>query len=120
MARTACLCLGAVLAALLFATPAFAHSKLVTSQPADGSTVAAPDELVLTFNEGVVAGLSGVDITAADGTMVATPAAVTDGMSDTLVYPLQNLPAGTYHVVWHAVSADTHKIEGEFGFTIAP
>ena len=30
------------------------------------------------------------------------------------------LPPGAYTVEWHAVSVDTHRTEGRFGFTVGP
>ena len=31
---------------------------------------------------------------------------------------LPQLPAGTYTVIWHVVSVDTHRTQGHFEFTI--
>jgi copper resistance protein C len=33
---------------------------------------------------------------------------------------LPRLPPGTYTVVWHVTSVDTHKTEGRFDFTVVP
>lgn len=33
---------------------------------------------------------------------------------------VKTLPAGAYKVLWKASSADTHKIEGAFGFEVRP
>ena len=33
---------------------------------------------------------------------------------------LNPLPPGTYKVVWHVVSVDTHPTEGDFTFQVAP
>lgn len=33
---------------------------------------------------------------------------------------LSTLPPGTYTVIWHATSVDTHKTEGKFHFMVKP
>ena len=49
------------------------------------------------------------------GAVTSTVAA--DGK--TLVGTLRSpLPAGTYTVGWHAVTADTHRVEGSYSFTV--
>ena len=37
-----------------------------------------------------------------------------------LIVSLPDLPAGTYKVVWHVLSVDTHKTQGDFKFTVQP
>lgn len=43
---------------------------------------------------------------------------VVAGDGKRLAVSLGALPPGTYNVVWHATSVDTHKTEGSF--TVAP
>jgi methionine-rich copper-binding protein CopC len=38
-----------------------------------------------------------------------------------LVLPIQeSLPPGIYNVDWHAVSVDTHRVEGHYTFKVGP
>jgi methionine-rich copper-binding protein CopC len=32
----------------------------------------------------------------------------------------EQLPPGDYNVEWHAVSDDTHRVKGNFSFSVAP
>jgi methionine-rich copper-binding protein CopC len=106
--------------ACLCAQTAWAHSQLTSAVPADGSTVASPVEIDLSFSEDINAKFSGIDILGADGAKVmAEPAQLKDGK--TLVLPLAKpLAAGSYRVDWHVLSADGHKTKGSFAFTVKP
>lgn len=104
--------------ALLGAGPASAHSALVSTDPADGSTLrTAPTAVTLTFNEDVKGQFSKVIVTDPEGRQVAEAATV----AGTVVSA--RLPAGLvdgrYRVVYSVVSADTHRIAGELHFTLA-
>ena len=113
------LILPAALAATLAGTAtAAAHAQLERAVPAVGSTVAAPDHIALFFSEGVVPGFSGIAVADAEGHAVKTGKA--SGKGAELDVPVSGLRAGTYLVRWHAVSADTHKTQGSFRFTVAP
>lgn len=103
--------------AVLGAGPAAAHSALVSSDPADGSTLAAaPAHVTLTFNEPAVTLGTVVQVRAADGRVVSagdpvlTDASVTQDLTG-------ELPAGAYTVLWRVTSADGHPIEGQLTFT---
>ena len=51
---------------------------------------------------------------------MAAPAKVTvskDGKS-LVATPTEPLSAGVYKVSWHAVTADTHRVQGAFTFTV--
>ena len=103
---------------LAVAGPAYAHAKLTAAEPAANATVAAPREIVLRFNEKMVASFSGFDLTSADGAKVAVKTAVgKDGMSMVGV-PAKPLAKGVYKVAWHAVTADSHRMQGDFTFTV--
>lgn len=109
-------------AALSFAaTTALAHPKLLSASPAPASTVAgSPKELRMTFSEGLVAKLCGVEITSKAGAPVKTAATALAPKTDKqLVTPIVGkLAPGAYHVAWHAVSTDTHRVQGQFDFTV--
>lgn len=103
----------------LQAGSALAHAGLVSAVPADGATVAAPTAIVLTFTEAVSGSMTGIAITAADGSAVATGDAAMSDDKTTLTVPVTAaLAAGTYTVTWHALSDDGHKTKGTFTFTV--
>lgn len=102
---------------LLGAGAAQAHNTLVSTDPADGSTVAvAPARVTLTFNEPARSLGTEIVVTAPDGTAVSTGAAVLDGgaVSQGVTGAL---PAGAYTVTWRVTSADGHPLEGVLSFT---
>jgi methionine-rich copper-binding protein CopC len=109
-------------AALVAATgPVFAHAHLVTAQPATGSTVTtAPTEVVLSYTEGLEPKFSSIEVKSAAGAKVDKgDAHLVGGDAKRFAVGLQTLQPGTYTVVWHATSVDTHKTEGSFTFTVA-
>jgi copper resistance protein C len=102
------------------ATSAFAHAKLVSSTPASAATVAAPKQIVLKFNEKLQPKFSGADVTMPqmnDMAVAAKASVAKDGMT-IVVTPAKPLMAGAYAVKWHAVTADTHRMEGKIDFTV--
>lgn len=121
-------CLSApILAALVVAAPAIAHPKLVSSTPAANATVSKPGRITLTFSEKLVAPMTGIDLvmTGMPGMANHPPMKMTgfktsvspDGKT-LIVTPARPLAAGSYDVKWHAVAADTHRIQGAFSFTV--
>ena len=117
--RWSFLALGVAIAA----STANAHAKLVQSAPPAKSTITSPPrEIRLTFNEPVAVKLSGIDLTSSEGSKIVTGAAVAAvGDKNVLVITLKEmLPPGPYHVHWHVVSADMHKVQGDFTFEVRP
>lgn len=111
----------AALIALLAATEANAHAFLMKSEPAVGQTVILPKSLRLQFTEAVELDFSGLDVADAMGMPVATgPLRYDGGDHKGLMADLPPLPPGSYRVRWHVVSVDTHRTEGDFGFTVKP
>ncbi len=112
----------AVLALLAGSDTAFAHALLRHAQPPVGATVkAAPDELLLIFSESVEPGFSSVAVTDPHGARVDTGTIRTDPKDAThLLAGLKTLAPGTYKVIWHATSTDSHKTEGAYQFTVQP
>jgi len=108
------------LAMLITASPAFAHAFLERASPPVGSEVAAaPPELSITFTEGVEPLFSTIEVHGASGTTVSTGTPhVAPGNSRRLIVELPKLPPGTYTVIWHVTSVDTHKTEGNYQFTV--
>jgi methionine-rich copper-binding protein CopC len=108
-----------VLAALLGPEPALAHAFLAKADPAVGSTIpASPSTLSLQFTEGVEPLFSSIAVLDAQGKPVNLPKPHTEDGGLVLVVVPPPLPPGTYTVVWHATSVDTHKTEGKFNFTV--
>lgn len=111
-------------AALLSSTyGAFAHAHLKTQMPAaDAKASTSPSALTLSFSEGLEIGLSGVTLKGADGTAVATGAAVlAPGDDKQMNVPLRGvLAVGTYTVEWHVLSKDGHSTHGSYQFSVGP
>jgi methionine-rich copper-binding protein CopC len=105
------------LAMLAFAGPASAHDRLVSSDPADGSTVTEqPAAITLVFSDEVLATGTEVVVTTGGAPVdVGTP--TVDGDTVSVLFPA-DAPAGGYDVDWRVVSADGHPVEGAVAFTL--
>lgn len=107
--------------ALLIAPPAFAHAFLERASPGAGAELrAAPPEVRITFTEGVEARFSSVEVRDAAGNQVKTGDPQSGDTRRVLIVSLPQLAPGTYTVIWHATSVDTHKTEGKYSFTVLP
>lgn len=115
----------AAIALLGLAGAAQAHPKLVSASPAPNATVAKPARVALQFSEKLIPKFSGGDLmmTGHGGNthppmkVAATAGVANDGR--TLVFtPKSPLGPGRYSVAWHVVSADTHRIAGNFAFAV--
>lgn len=111
---------------LLAPGAANAHTKLAGSAPAANSTVSKVTSVHLRFNEKVIASTLATEVlmTGMPGMtnhapmkMPASSAMGKDGKSATLMLKRQLVP-GTYKVKWSAAGADTHRMGGEFSFTV--
>jgi methionine-rich copper-binding protein CopC len=101
---------------------ASAHPKLVSAVPAvDGTVSAAPNEITLRFNERLEGSFSKVVIKNSEGKQVDKGDAKVDRSDRRILrVSVPTLPAGQYKVEWQAMSADTHKVEGDFTFRVGP
>jgi methionine-rich copper-binding protein CopC len=110
------------LAALFAATSAWAHAFLAGASPPVGSQLpAAPPALTLRFTEPVEPLFCTIELLNPAGSAVSTAApSVPADNPQALVVALPKLTNGTYTVVWHVTSVDTHQTEGRFQFTIGP
>jgi methionine-rich copper-binding protein CopC len=105
----------------LLAGSAQAHPKLLSATPAVGGEVSgAPTQIRMSFSEGIFPKFSGVALTDAAGHKIATgPAATAPGDIKQMIVPITaSLAAGAYTVAWHAVSTDTHRVQGRYSFTV--
>ncbi len=106
---------------------AFARAKLVNATPAASAKVSNVRALSLTFSEAVTDKQSGVEIvmTSMPGMTHHAPMKVSgfktalsaDRKTMSITLP-RALPAGTYDVKWHAITADTQKGEGTYSFAV--
>lgn len=113
--------LALLLAVGLAAPPAQAHAFLVRATPGVGASVAAaPKALKLVFTEALEPVFCNVTVVNGAGQQVQAgrPHAVAGHPKDLLV-PLHISAPGHFKVTWHALSVDTHKTQGSFGFTVA-
>jgi copper resistance protein C len=103
---------------LIGTAPAFAHTRLESTDPADGASLStAPQKISLTFNEDVPAEFTALTVIGPDGKAYQTGAVTADnGTVSTAVLPLG--PAGKYQVGYRVVSDDGHPVEGSLSFTM--
>ncbi|GAA2851507.1 copper resistance protein CopC [Streptosporangium fragile] len=108
----------AILAAFVlgtaFASPALAHDRLKSSDPAEGAEVESLSEVKLTFTASVR--FPNVVVRSGDDSWQEGKA-VTDGPVVTQKVR-EGLPPGKYVIAYRVVSSDGHPIEGEIPFTL--
>ena len=103
---------------VLVAGPASAHTKLVSSNPAEGAALpTAPQQIVLTFNE-VPASVTSVRAQDTNGPLVALGDPVQNGATVTVSWPQDQAP-GLFRLVYVLVSDDGDPVEGTLLFSYA-
>ena len=117
--------LPAALTLLGLASEAQSHPKLVSASPAPNASVAKPARVALQFSEKLMPKFSGADLMMTEyggkahpPMKVAATAGVTDDGRTLVVTPKSPLGSGRYSVAWHVVSADTHRVAGNFAFAV--
>jgi len=100
----------------LLATPVFAHAVLQRSAPTANARVNSPAHITLHFSEALEPAFSGALLLDSDGRNVSGAPVKIDGPE--LVMTPPHLGAGVYHVVWHSVGHDTHRLDGQFSFMV--
>jgi hypothetical protein len=109
----------ALIATLSLTAPACAHAFLDHAMPPVGSAVrTAPRELSLWFTENLEPTFSSVTVTDDQGHTVSGKARVDAHDHRIMHVPLKALGPGRYRVTWRVLSVDTHKTDGNYGFTI--
>lgn len=98
------------------AAPAFAHSELTGSMPADKASIdTAPKELMLHFSEPVR--LTALAVTKAGEAQKALSPLPAQSQKDfSIASP--DLAKGQYTVNWRALSGDAHVMTGQFAFAV--
>ena len=110
----------AVVLFLTLQTHAWAHAFLDHAEPKVGSTVTnSPAEIKVWFTQNLEPAFSTLEVRNAQDKEVDKKDAHLDDKDKSLFrVSLPQLPDGTYTVIWHAVSVDTHKTQGRFEFTV--
>ena len=106
--------------ALLMASQAAAHAKLVTSSPTANAVVAAPKVITLKFNEKVTPAFSGFDLLMVEHNNMTVPVKTVVSKDGTTITgtPQGAFMAGSYKIRWHAASADGHRMTGDVDFKV--
>ena len=115
------LLLAGLMAGAIGATGAQAHPRVLAADPAvNGAVSARPASLSITFSEPLFVRLCSVTLKDGAGHTVRTgPSILAPGNNRQLVTPiLTPLAPGSYSVTWHAVSADTHRVQGAYAFSV--
>jgi methionine-rich copper-binding protein CopC len=103
----------------VLAGPALAHAFLKTVTPAVGGTVQqAPAMVVIDFTEGVEPRFSTITVQDGSGARMDLGDVHLQGGNQHLVVGLKPLPPGVYKVTWTATAVDTHRIQGDYSFTV--
>ena len=105
---------------LAVAGPAGAHSLLLESAPAAGTTLATPPrELMLRFNNRIEKSLSRIRLLDDAGAARMLVVAV-EGAADRLTATVPALAPGRWRVEWQVLSKDGHVVSGRFEFRLVP
>jgi len=96
-----------------------AHAFLDHAEPRVGNKVASPPrQVTLYFTQKLEPAFSSLTVTGPSGQRVDAGRARVSGTQ--MSVSLKGGGAGTYHVNWHVLSADTHKTDGSFTFQVGP
>jgi methionine-rich copper-binding protein CopC len=103
-------------------TQAFAHAFLEHARPAVGSTVhGSPSEVRLRFTAPLEPAFSTVKVLDHSGRQVDRKDKQVDHSNPAqITVSVPPLASGTYRVVWHVLSVDSHVTEGDFTFEVVP
>jgi len=102
--------------ALLGASPAWAHARVVTSSPGEGAVVASVASARVVFSESVSGGGDALRILTASGRSLSQPARVSGSV--VTASATSALPAGRYALAYRVISEDGHVISNARGFSV--
>lgn len=117
LTRVAVVAFVAAAAVLGLAGPASAHNVLISSDPADGSTLAKPlTSVSFTFDQPVQNFDPVVSLIGPDGRQYATGTPAISG--NVVTGTVGTGPAGAYAASFRVVSADGHPVTGQVHFSM--
>jgi copper transport protein len=120
--RGACwtaLALALIVAALVPAAPAVAHSTLVATEPRrDAIVEQSPDQVLLRFDERVETALGSIRVYDGAGKRVDAERLTRPAPESVAVAIDRELLRGTYTVAWRVISADSDPINGAWVFHV--
>mgnify|MGYP000875142998 FL=1 len=100
----------------LLAPPAFAHAGLIDSSPADGAVLdAAPEEIRLTFSEGI-AEPAYVVLTGPSGAKLAVGKPTINGQE--VSQAVKGDGPGDYKIAFRVISVDGHPVSEVLRFSV--
>jgi hypothetical protein len=101
----------------LFSTGTSAHSKLITTTPANEAQInESPEQLTLEFNREVR--LLKVELIPGGGDAVDIDFKPMMKKDTTFAVVLPELEEADYLVTWIAMGGDSHKMKGKFSFSL--
>lgn len=99
------------------ATGAVAHSRVDTTTPKDGTTVAeVPAEISFNFANDIR--LTRIDMTHQDHPSVELDLGDQKSFRRVYILPLETMGEGTYRIEWRGLGVDGHAMQGEFTFEV--
>jgi methionine-rich copper-binding protein CopC len=102
---------------------AFAHARLIVSDPADGAQLrTSPETISLHFSESLEPAFSHLTLTAASGDPIKLDGEAVrgDDQGELAAAPISPLAPGSYVIKWDVLSTDGHKTSGTRKFTVLP
>jgi hypothetical protein len=115
--------LSAAAVVAMIAGPAFAHTKLVTANPAPNATVrSVASQVQITFNELVMPGFVTLAVTGPDGAKLHVATVAVDPKNKSRVNAVVHGfgAPGAYKVDWTAAGSDMHRVRGSYSFFLRP
>ncbi len=111
------------LTAILFLaiqTQAQAHAFLDHAEPKVGTTITnSPSVIKIWFTQDLEPAFSTIEVRDAQGNEVdKKDTHLNDKDKTLLIVSMPHLLDGTYTVIWHVTSVDTHRTQGQFKFTM--
>ncbi|MGH7863358.1 MAG: copper resistance CopC family protein [Candidatus Binataceae bacterium] len=111
--------IGTALLLCIAAGHAHGHAFPASQSPAAGeSLTTAPSEIVVRFDSPIEQAFARLAVFDSAGTNCARAGAQVDSSARSLWVRVAPLRPGDYSVSWGVISADGHRTEGSYGFTV--